>query len=98
MHKITTTIERKYLREIIAGTKKIEYRDIKDYWARRLGGIECPFHLRLINGMSKSAPEVTVIVTKIRPNRRSGQYELHLGKIVSTKHWDRRRECPQSPR
>jgi hypothetical protein len=30
--RITTTIEREWLAEIIAGTKKIEYREIKPYW------------------------------------------------------------------
>ena len=32
---ITTTIEREWLAEIIAGTKKIEYRRIKPYWTKR---------------------------------------------------------------
>jgi hypothetical protein len=30
--RITTTIEREWLAEIIAGTKKIEYCQIKPYW------------------------------------------------------------------
>jgi len=34
--RITTTIEREWLAEIIAGTKKIEYCEIKLYWAKRL--------------------------------------------------------------
>lgn len=29
MKTLTTTIKRQYLREIVAGTKKIEYREIK---------------------------------------------------------------------
>jgi hypothetical protein len=33
--RVTTTIEREWLAEIIAGTKKIEYRQIKPYWTRR---------------------------------------------------------------
>jgi hypothetical protein len=33
--RITTTIEREWLAEIIAGTKKIEYRQIKPYWTKR---------------------------------------------------------------
>ena len=34
---ITTTIEREWLAQIIAGTKKIEYREIKPYKALREG-------------------------------------------------------------
>ena len=34
--RITTTIERQWLAEIIAGTKKIEYRRIKPYWTKTL--------------------------------------------------------------
>jgi hypothetical protein len=30
--RITTTIEREWLAQIIAGTKKIEYREMKPYW------------------------------------------------------------------
>jgi hypothetical protein len=34
--RITTTIKREWLAEIVAGTKKIEYREIKPYWTNRL--------------------------------------------------------------
>jgi hypothetical protein len=37
--RITTTIEREWLAEIIAGTKRIEYRQIKPYWTKRLGKV-----------------------------------------------------------
>jgi hypothetical protein len=33
--RITTTIERDWLAQIVAGTKKIEYRQIKLYWTKR---------------------------------------------------------------
>ena len=32
MDKITTTIKREWLREIAAGRKRVEYREIKPYW------------------------------------------------------------------
>jgi hypothetical protein len=32
--RMTTTVERQWLAEIIAGTKKIEYRQIKPYWTK----------------------------------------------------------------
>ena len=37
--RITTTIEREWLAQIIAGTKKIEYRQIKPYWTKRFAKV-----------------------------------------------------------
>ncbi len=100
MNKITTTIKREWLREIAAGRKRIEYREIKPYWSRRLAGIKTPFLLRLINGMQVKAPEVTVLVRRVRRNSRSGHFELHIGRVVSVRHWDLKgeRRAKSSPR
>ena len=96
MGKITTTIKREWLREIAAGRKRIEYREIKPYWTRRLETVETPFLLRLINGMQSKAPEVTVLVRRVRKNSRSGYFELHIGRVVDIRHWDRRRGRPMN--
>lgn len=40
--RITTTIEREWLAEIIADTKKIEYRQIKPYWTKRFAKVFLP--------------------------------------------------------
>src|SRR5262245_9113368 len=95
MDKLTTTIKRQWLREIVARRKKVEYRDIKKYWTDRLNKVRTPFLLRLINGMVASTPEVTVRINRVRKNARSGNYELHIGRIVKVRHWDRRRERPR---
>jgi hypothetical protein len=63
--RITTTIEREWLAEIVAGTKKIEYRQIKPYWTKRFAKVSRPFELRLINGMNPPVPEVTALIHKI---------------------------------
>ncbi len=94
MDTITTTIKREWLREIAAGRKRVEYREIKPYWIRRLARFDTPFLLRLINGMQPKAPEVTVIVRRIRRNSRSGNFELALGKVVALKYWSRKFEQP----
>lgn len=94
MDKITTTIKREWLREIAAGRKQVEYREIKPYWTHRLGEVEAPFLLRLINGMQSKAPEVTVLVKRLRKNTRSGNFELHIGRVVEIRHWDRKRGQP----
>ncbi len=72
--RITTTIEREWLAQIIAGTKKIEYRQIKLYWTKRFRKVALPFELRLLNGMTPPVPEVTVLIHKITKDRRAGDY------------------------
>ena len=74
MEKITTTIKREWLKEIVAKRKTVEYRDIKPYWERKFKLIKPPFLLRLINGMSKNAPEVTVEVNRVRRNEKDGRF------------------------
>ena len=98
MDKITTTIEREWLREIIAGRKKIEYREIKPYWTKRFSRVKPPFVLRLINGMSLNAPRLSVIVRRIRKNNRTGRYELALGKVFDVEYWDCKLERPSRKR
>jgi hypothetical protein len=46
--RVTTTIEREWLAQIVAGTKKIEYRQIKPYWTKRFEKVSVPFELRLL--------------------------------------------------
>ena len=94
MDRLTTTIERSWLAEIIAGTKRTEYRELKAYWTRRLSRVGRPFELRLINGMQKNAPEVTVLITRVTRNPRERYYALHIGRVLGWKHWDRRRQRP----
>jgi hypothetical protein len=95
MDRITTTIKRAYLAEIAAGKKNTEYRDIKPYWRKKLSAVSLPFELRLINGMQKRAPEVTVLIDRIRSNRGTRQYELHIAKVLRLLHWDKRRRVPK---
>ncbi len=94
-NKLTTKIKREWLAEIIAGTKKIEYREIKPYWTKRLKNVSLPFELRLINGMNPPVPEVTVLIHRITTNRRTREYELHIRKGLGFKHWDKRRRAPK---
>src|SRR5271155_4249142 len=63
--RITTTIERAWLAQIVAGTKKIEYRQIKPHWTKRFAKVSLPFELRLLNGMNPPVPEVTVLIHRI---------------------------------
>lgn len=95
MDRITTTIERQWLAEIVAGTKKIEYREMKPYWRKRLEKVCVPFELRLINGMKKRAPKVLVIINRVCPDTAERVYELHIAKVVKYSNWDKRRRKPK---
>ncbi len=94
--RITTTIKRRWLAEIVAGKKKIEYREIKPYWTDRLKTVTAPFELRLRNGMNLPVPEVTVLIHKVTKDRREGVYEFHIRKVLGFRHWDKRRQKPRS--
>jgi hypothetical protein len=85
--KITTTIKREHLAAIIDGSKHWEYREIKPYWTNKFEGVEVPFELRLINGMSKKAPEVTLSITGIFPERLNRVYCLFIGQVLNVKNW-----------
>jgi hypothetical protein len=86
VYRITTTIKQQWLIEILAGRKKIEYREIKPYWTKKLKGVTVPFDLRLINGMRSRAPEATVRIIKVIKNLRSNEYQLHIGKVLNRKY------------
>ena len=40
--RITTTIQRRWLAEIVAKTKHVEYREVKKYWTKRLARVRPP--------------------------------------------------------
>jgi hypothetical protein len=94
MDRLTTTICRETLTEIAAGRQTVECREIKPYWDRRLSKVRAPFLLRMINGMSATAPEVTVEVERVATNRAKNRYEFHIARVVGTRHWDPERERP----
>ncbi len=92
-------IKRRFFAAILSQPrrKNIEYREIKPYWNRRLAGLLGKrFKLRLLNGMLPPVPEAIVTVEKLVRNMRRGDYELHLGRVLRVKHWDRKRERPST--
>jgi hypothetical protein len=94
---LVVNIQRQYFADILALPRRkcIEYRKMKQYWERRLEKVgKPPFNLRLLNGMTPPVPEATVRVKKVVRNKSSKTIELHLGKVLSVKHWDRKKECP----
>lgn len=92
--RITATIKREWLKEIIARRKRVEYRALKPYWTLKLSRVRVPFELRLINGMRPKAPEATVLISRFTKSLRNREYRLHIARVLEVKHWDRRRERP----
>jgi hypothetical protein len=91
-------IKRQYFAEILAQPRRkyIEYRDMSKYLEVRLENVgKPPFNLRLLNGMTPPVPEATVRVTKVVRKKSSKTIELHLGKVLNVKYWNRKKECPK---
>ena len=86
MKRVTTTILRHWLDEIVAGRKTVEYRDVKPYWTKRLEGIETPFELRIINGMRRNAPEATLLIERV--SKSDGRYELHIARVLDVRNME----------
>ena len=94
---LVVNIEREPFADILSlpRRRRIEYRDMSEYWERRVKNVgKPPFNLRMLNGMTPPVPEATVRVTKVVRRKKRKTIELHLGKVLSVKHWDRKKECP----
>jgi hypothetical protein len=94
---LVVNIEREPFADILSvpRRKRIENRDMSEYWERRLANVgKPPFNLRMLNGMTPPVPEATVRVIKVVRRKKSKTIELHLGKVLSVKHWDRKKERP----
>lgn len=95
MDTITTTLKREFFAQIVDGSKRIEYRDIKPYWTKRLGAVTVPFRLVLRNGMIPPIPVLTVRIDRIVKNSRERVYELHIGRVLKVERWDRKKKRPK---
>ena len=97
MDVITTTLKRRWFAQIVAGMKRVEYREIKPYWTERLRKVKTPFKLVLRNGMNPPVPVLTVRIDRVQrnPPGHPGTYGLHIGRILKIEHWDRRKSRPR---
>lgn len=78
------TLLRKWFIEILKGKKKVEYREIKPYWTKRLfedGKPKKYDYIIFKNGYNKNCPEMKVEFLDVRKKE---QYEILLGKILET--------------
>jgi len=77
-------LHKKWFDLILAGKKKVEYREIKHYWTKRLFNDDGPqkkFDIILFrNGYSKNAREMKVEFKGIKKGKK--EYEIKLGKLL----------------
>ncbi len=98
---LTMNIARKWFVAILARPrrKSIEYRKMSPFWERRLAAVgDGRFKPRLLNGMLPPMPEALILVDRLERDDRLAEFRLHLGRVLSVKHWDRDRECPVAPK
>jgi len=79
------TLHKKWFDEILNGTKKIEYREIKPYWTKRLFDDRKPKKFDIIlfrNGYGKKSPQMKVefLGVKVENNK----YNILLGKVLKS--------------
>jgi hypothetical protein len=97
MNLLVMNIKRDFFADILAipKRKRIEYRDLTDYWLTRLEKVgPAPFKIRLLNGMLPPVPEAIIIVEKVVISKARQEIQFHLGRICKVEHWDRKTERP----
>lgn len=83
MTTLHLTLKRKWFDQIVSGTKKTEFREIKPHWQTRLEGKTYDeIHFR--NGYAADAPFMRIECLGISKN---GCYQIHLGSILEIKNW-----------
>lgn len=101
MTTLHLTLKKKWFDMILSGEKKEEYREIKDYWTKRLVCCASPmiynkfYTITFKNGYSAKAPEIVVKLKSIKMGYGkeswgaqfgTSYYVLSLGEIISTKN------------
>ena len=82
------TLEKKWFDEILAGTKKFEYRDIKPYWTKRLfeedGSVRNYDIIYFRNGYSKDCRKMKVEFKGVEEGEFHGRkvYAIKLGDVL----------------
>lgn len=89
---VTMPIHKKWFNLILSGDKKEEYREIKEYWRKRLLHDKTT-HLRLVNGYGANAPYLLIEVKNIKTGTGKEEwgavpgeqyYVLELGEIIAS--------------
>lgn len=77
------TLEQVWFRAILANEKKVEYREVKDYWITRLRGKTFD-EVHFTNGYGKNKPFLVIECKEIIED--GSLFNIHLGKILRTEN------------
>jgi hypothetical protein len=81
-------LRREFFSQIAAGSKRVEYREQKPYWKKRLENRKYDA-IQFRNGYAINAPEMLVEFCGLRRygKGRNAYYAIRLGKILKIKRW-----------
>jgi hypothetical protein len=87
-HILHLNLHREFFAQIVAGTKRTEYRSRTTYWCRRLEGRHYDV-IQFRNGYATKAPEMLVEFGGARGIQRLGEpyFAIRLGRILKIKRW-----------
>lgn len=80
-YSLYLTIRKEFFDSIKSGKKKIEYREIKQYWTDKLSKLQCPFTAMFQNGYSPNSPRLYAVINRIEKDEIENVYKLHIGGI-----------------
>lgn len=84
------TLHRKWFDRIAMGRKKREFREVTEYWVKRLTDANydpIPFdEIHFRNGYAKGAPWMRV--KWLGMTGRAGLFAIKLGEVMETKNWE----------
>lgn len=88
MNILHLNLHREFFAQIVARTKRIEYREQTPYWKRRLEGRKYEV-IQFRNGYATEAPEMQVEFLGVRRygKGRNAYYAIRLGRILKLKRW-----------
>ena len=66
---------------ILSGEKKVENREIKGHWSKRLEDKQYDY-IHFVNGYGKHRPWVDVKMLSVVKDRSENLYKIHLGEIL----------------
>ncbi len=80
------TLFKQWFDEILAGTKKIEYREVKPFWKKRLftseGKVKEYDEILFTNGYGNNRPRMRVQFLGVREV--NNKYEILLGNVIES--------------
>jgi len=81
------TLYRNWFDCIAAGWKRVEHRDISEYWRKRLIG-KGYTAIHFTNGYGKARPWMRFEFTGLKINNRTGKLDILLGRMLDCGNYD----------